>query len=117
MPLNSDIDRQLLKKLVRRKRGQDSLRKAAKDIGVSAPTLQRIEGGQVPTSDVLVGIAEWLGVSLDELRKTKPARQNRSTVDQIEVHLRADPNLDEEAADTIANVVKQIYDGFTKKNQ
>ena len=43
--------------------------------------------------------------------------RNRSTVDQIEVYLRADPNLDEHAAETIANVVKQVYDGFKAKKK
>ena len=114
MPELGEIKVELLKKMVRQKRGRDSLRVAAKNIGVSAPTLQRIESGQLPNSTSLIKIAEWLGVSLDDLRMSK---QKRNTVEQIEVYLRADPNLDDDAAQTIADVVKQVYNGFKKKKK
>ena len=117
MPELGEIKVELLKKMVRQKRGGDSLRVAAKKIGVSAPTLQRIESGQLPNSTSLIKIAEWLGVSLDDLRSKPKSKQKRNTVEQIEVYLRADPNLDDDAAQTIADVVKQVYNGFKKKKK
>jgi transcriptional regulator with XRE-family HTH domain len=117
MPELDDVDMDLVSEMLKSKRGSMSLRKAAESIGVSAPTLQRLEAKQVPTASSLVKIAQWLGVSVDDLRRSDKAERRRSTVEQIEVYLRADPDLDKEAAATIANVVKQVYDGFRKKKK
>lgn len=117
MPELGEVDMDLVSDLLKNKRGAMSLRKAAAEIGVSAPTLQRIEAKQVPTTSSLVRVAEWLGVSVDDLRRSRREERSRSTVEQIEVYLRADPNLDKDAATTIASVVKQVYDGFRKKKK
>lgn len=117
MPELNDVNMELVSEMLKNKRGSLSLRKAADEIGISAPTLQRIEAKQVPTASNLVRIAEWLGVSVDDLRQTAKENRTRNTVEQIEVYLRADPDLDKEAATTIANVVKQVYDGLRKKKK
>ncbi len=112
MPNEGSIDMELVARLVSQKRKGQSLRDAAALIGISAPTLQRIEAGQLPTPQVLLKIADWVGVPLDQLRKgTNPPRD---TVAQIEVFLRADRNLDRKAADSIATIVREVYDGFVK---
>ena len=114
MPNQNEVDMNLVSDLIKSKRGNDSLRTAAEQIGISAPTLQRIEAKQVPNTSNLLKVAEWLGVSFEDLRKMDQKDRRRGTVEQIEVYLRADPDLDREAASTIANVVKQVYDGFKK---
>lgn len=110
------INVDLLGELLRNKRARacQSLRDAAGEIGVSAPTLQRIETGQVPTTSTLLKISQWLGVAVDDLGST-PKQQERDTIEQIEILLRADPNLDQKAAATIANVARQVYDGFKRQ--
>ena len=112
------INLELVSELLQNKRDQKglSLREAAAEIGVSAPTLQRLEAGQVPTSATLMRLAQWLGVSVDGLSTTPKKGRKKDTIEEIEVLLRADPNLDQEAAATIANVARQVYDGFKLQN-
>jgi len=115
MSSDTAIDRSLLSDLVRchRQRRRLSLREAAVEARVSAPTLQRVEAGQMPTALTLLRLADWLGMSVDDLRgKHPPTRQG--TVQQIEVFLRADPKLDKDTATAIANIVREVYDGFAK---
>lgn len=113
----AEIDAELLGQLVTNKRDQRrlSLRDAAAEIGVSAPTLQRLEKGSVPAMPTLLKLVEWLGVSLDQIRATRKHRKQWDTMQQVEILLRADADLDADAAETIANVARQIYDEFKRK--
>jgi transcriptional regulator with XRE-family HTH domain len=63
----------------------------------------------------LLKLCEWLGISVDDLFSTPKEEQKRNTIEQIEVLLRADPNLDPAIAETIANVARQVYDGFKRQ--
>lgn len=113
-----NVDTALLSELVQEKRGRDglSLRDAAAEIGTSAPTLQRIEAGQLPTASILLKLTDWLGITVDDLRGPRN-RAKKGTVEQIEVFLRADPDLDKKAASAIANMVRAVYDGYTKSQK
>ena len=115
MPNLGEVDMNLVRDLIRRKREREglSLRDAADEMGISAPTLQRVEAGQLPTATVLFKLTDWLGVTVDELRKNKD-EQAADTVERIEIYLRADPKLDQKTAAAIANIVREVYDGFTK---
>jgi transcriptional regulator with XRE-family HTH domain len=114
---HGEINVELLAELLENKRDRMglSLRDAAEQIGITAPTLQRLEANQMPTATTLLKLAEWLGLSVDDLRRMPKERQRRDAVEQFEVLLRADPNLDPDAAKTIANVARQVYDGFKRK--
>ena len=117
---HTDVDVELLGDLIRSRRKSEclSLRDAAEQMGVSAPTLQRVEAGQQqPNSASLVRIAAWLQVPVDSvLRKPKGAPKHpAATVAQIEVHLRADPNLPAGAAEAIAEAVQKLYAAFSKQ--
>jgi transcriptional regulator with XRE-family HTH domain len=114
----TDVDVLLLGDLIRSRRENEglSLRDAAEEIGVSAPTLQRVETGQVPNTASLMRITSWLGVSLDDLRPGhKDRRSGPKTLAQIHVHLRADPNLDADAAEAIAEAVQKLYAAYAKQ--
>lgn len=112
-----EINRELLSELLQNKRNQKglSLREAAEEIRISAPTLQRLEAGEVPKTSTLLLVCHWLGVSVEALGRVPKEKRQRDTIEQFEVLLRADPNLDQEAAETIANVARQVYDGFKKR--
>src|ERR1700683_1258463 len=84
---HSDVDTELLGDLIRRRRKSDGLshRDAADQMGVSAPTLQRVEAGQPPNSVNLIRIAEWLQLPVEELLKKGKKQGNQlATVAQIE---------------------------------
>jgi transcriptional regulator with XRE-family HTH domain len=48
--------------LVRERRGARKLREVAKEIGISAATLMRIEAGRVPDVATFGKVCHWLGV-------------------------------------------------------
>lgn len=114
---SGEINIELVSELLKSKRARNglSLRDAADKIGISAPTLQRLEAGQVPTTSTLIKLSIWLGVGIDDLGPKPKGTQKRDTIEQIEILLRADPNLDSKAAATIANVARQVYDGFKRQ--
>jgi transcriptional regulator with XRE-family HTH domain len=116
----ADVNADLLGELVRRRRKAEglSLREAAEQMGVSAPTLQRVEAGQPPNSANLVRITGWLQIGVDDILKKgrKPAK-DLATVAQIQVHLRADPNLSPDAAEAIADAVQKLYAAFSKQGR
>jgi len=93
----------------RRERGM-SLRAAAAEIGVSAATLSRVEGGAyLPERDNLFRLLEWLGVAGPETA-TEPHAPGASTLEAIELHLRADRELAAADADAIAQMVRLAYE-------
>jgi len=108
--------------LVKAKRGKQGLRETAKAIGdVSASTLSRIEQGKMPDLDTFMRLCDWLEVSPNEFFSSDTQQQadaetnmppiapGMSTPEIIEVHLRADKELDPETAGALANMVKAAY--------
>ena len=89
-----------------RKRGKLgwSLRQVEAETGVSAATLSRIERGSVPDLPIVEKLAEWLGVVVhaggDEQAPKNTDEELKRT---IEIHLRANKNLPQELARSIAD--------------
>ena len=94
-----------------------NLRDAATAIGVSAPTLSRIERGtskpDVPTLNALI---DWLGLDAAAVYRTVDNRDpvTRSTAEAVRQLLAADPNLDSRAAKYLAELFEVAYSGITK---
>lgn len=111
---------------VKAKRGKRGLREIAEEIGdVSASTLSRIEQGKMPDLDTFMRLCEWLQVSprdffdsnsvegMDSTTATGAVLSpTLSTPEIIEVHLRADRELDPETATALANMVRVTYDAI-----
>ncbi len=108
--------------LVKAKRGKRGLREVAKEIGnVSASTLSRIEQGKMPDLDTFMRLCDWLEISPDQFFKTSvekdlkheepgpPISPGMKTAEIVEVHLRADKELDPETAEALANMVRAAY--------
>lgn len=107
-----------LGELVRQKRVREclTLRAAAKQCGLSAATLSRLEnksGEGLPDAETLGAIAKWLGVSMDRFL-SKGEEESGNTVEEIHAHLRADKHLSKEAADALAELVRVTYKQFTQ---
>jgi transcriptional regulator with XRE-family HTH domain len=108
--------------MIRAKRDEKGLRETAKEIGdISASTLSRIEQGKMPDLDTFMRLCDWLGVSPDRFFENDAKREDSqeevkipitpgmNTPEIIEVHLRADKELDPDTADALANMVKAAY--------
>lgn len=104
--------------LIKAKRREEDLglRAAADASGVSASTLSRLERGaatSLPDSPTLTKLARWLGLSVDSLLSDKQEAKGRepelTTLEIVEVHLRADRDLSPETARALTEMFKALY--------
>lgn len=100
-----------------------SIREAAEQVGVSAPTISRVERGHLPERENLLRLARWAEVRIDPVLHDD-ARQARnsaihgpdaSTVEAVELHLRADKNLSRDDAEALAEMFRLAYDALSAK--
>ena len=123
--LDALIDPVVLGDRVRAKRRSKKLniREAAQEIGVSAPTLSRVERGHLPERENLLRLARWAGVRIDPVlhRDARRARNvvvhhpGESTVEAVELHLRADKNLSRDDAEALSEMFRLAYDALSAK--
>jgi transcriptional regulator with XRE-family HTH domain len=112
-----------LGELIRAKRYVErlTLAQAAEQTGVSAATLSRWErqGGrqstnqeqssrtpQSPDMRTVAAIAQWLGVTLEQVMSDSPP----PVPDVLEMHLRADPHLDSVSAMRLMKMFRAAYE-------
>jgi transcriptional regulator with XRE-family HTH domain len=116
------VDAAELAARVRAKREAEglSLRAAAKVLGMSAATISRVESGDhLPERDHLLLLADWAGLPLGE--KSRQRRNelvhgaNASTVEAVELHLRADKDLEADDAEILVQLVRTAYDQMSKR--
>lgn len=96
-----------------------SLRDAADAIGVSAATLSRVEsGGRLPGREALLRIAHWLGIRLDLSepprggRRSDPSARALTTVEAVELRVRADRDLAPAQAEALTEIFRIAYEQF-----
>lgn len=107
----TSIDSQKLSGMIKSKRGKQGLRTAAKEIGISAPTLSRIEQGNLPDIETYVKICEWLSVSTDYFTSVTGSENTKSTVT---ASLRADKTLPQETVEALINMINLAYNQVKK---
>lgn len=97
---------QSLAVLVREKRGNRGLREAAKEIGVSAPTLMRVENGRIPDVTTFGRICDWLEVSPgDFISEKQSSSRETKQPDEVSAHLRTDRALQLKTAQALARMI------------
>lgn len=78
--------------------------------GVSASTLTRLSQGKRPDVDSLAALTSWLGMSADRfMGQRASAFGNGSPLTQISSILRDDPDLNEDAAAALDEMIKATY--------
>lgn len=94
-----------------------TLKDVADETGVSVPTLSRIERGAAKglSSDTYVVLSRWVGV--DPAATPEGPSPVNALPDVVELHLRADRNLDKKTADALATLFRTAYDTLSKKGQ
>ncbi len=94
----------------RRRESGLSLREAAAEVGVSAATLSRVEGGgHLPDRDNLFALLRWLGLEV-AAGGEEPHPPDATTMEAIELHLRADRDLSPGDADALAQMLRLAYE-------
>ena len=82
---------------------------------VSASTLTRMAQGKRPDVDSLAALAEWAGLDSAEYMKATSARHPRAEpLAMISTYLRSDPNLSQEAATALDELIKATYERLRK---
>jgi transcriptional regulator with XRE-family HTH domain len=124
-PIEKFIDPIVLGDRVRAKRRskKQSIREAAEEVGVSAPTISRVERGHLPERENLLRLARWAGVRIDPdiHRDARRARNvvvhdpGASTIEAVELHLRADKNLSRDDAEALSEMFRLAYDALSGK--
>jgi transcriptional regulator with XRE-family HTH domain len=122
-----NIDLEYLADLMRRIRKErgNTLQEVANEVGVSIPTLSRIERGEAKgvEAETLLALTQWLKVPaeqlrekhLSETRETTGRATLASTPDIIELHLRADPNLNPKTAKALATMFRIAYEQMAQQ--
>lgn len=83
--------------------------------GVSASTLTRMAQGRRPDVDSLAALVSWSGLNADDFIRDRDGNKSQpETLAMISTHLRADPNLTEEGAIALEELVKATYHRLQK---
>jgi transcriptional regulator with XRE-family HTH domain len=99
-----------------------TIREAAKEIGVSAPTVSRVErGSHLPDRRNLLRLARWASVRIDPVLHTDTRRMRNAlvhdpgatTTEAVELHLRADKNLSRDDAEALAEMFRLAYEALS----
>lgn len=91
-----------LGRLIAKKRGDRGLRAAAKEIGVSASTLSRVENGYLPDLENYQKICAWLGIDPTMMRGTAETGTLQGVA---RAHFRKDGELKQETALALAELI------------
>ena len=114
MALQIDIDK--LSYMIKSKRGEKGLRTIAKEIGVSASTLSRVEQKKLPDIDTFIELCKWLDISPEFVTKKSDIKsKSPSNKDVIVAHLRADRTLSQETQDALVEMINLAYIANKKK--
>ena len=85
-------------------------KKVAEEAGVSPSTLTRMGQGRRPDVDSFAALMAWAGLRGDEYVRHSQPPHAASTLAEIGVLLRHDPNLSDEAASAIEGLVQATYE-------
>jgi transcriptional regulator with XRE-family HTH domain len=105
--MSKKIDTVKLSNMIKAKRGDKGLREVSKAIGLSAPTLSRIEQGKVPDVETFMRLCEWLEVPADTFSKSSETAHSGKKA--LIGHLRADKELEPDTVDLLIRMIDLAY--------
>ena len=109
--MEKELRTDLLAGMIKSKRGDMGLRKAAKEIEISSATLSRIEQEKLPDVETFIKICKWLGVTTDTFIETDDVEiQSSSNKERIIAHLRADRVLPKETMMALTKLIELAYE-------
>src|ERR1700690_3821773 len=102
--------------MLRDRRGGRGIREVAQEIGISAATLTRVEGGRLPDLATFQKMCLWLKVNPSEILDL-PIQQSATPTETLvaAVHLRADQTLPEIAATDLARLILVAQRELTRR--
>jgi transcriptional regulator with XRE-family HTH domain len=104
--------------MLRDRRGGRGIREVAQEIGISAATLTRVEGGRLPDIATFQKMCSWLQVNPAEILDIPTESKPTSTETLVAaVHLRADQTLPEAAASDLAQLILVAHRELARRAQ
>ena len=102
--------------LLERRNGR-GIREVAKEIGISAATLSRVENGRLPNIEAFKKICDWLQVDMGEVFGARGLsnKNTPSNSGSISVHLRTDEVQTPEIANALADMIMKAQDMIMKE--
>jgi transcriptional regulator with XRE-family HTH domain len=103
--------------MVKKRRGASKLRETAKEIGISAPTLLRVESGRLPDLDTFGKICRWLEIDPGDFlgRPTQQAAVAASAETTISAHFKAEKLPEPETLKALARMLLLIVKSETSR--
>lgn len=91
-------------------------RKVGEAAGVAPSTLTRMSQGRRPDVDSLAALVQWSGLRADDylVGAVRQPAAERSGLEALTAHFRADPSLSPEAADILHDLVLNAYETLRK---
>ena len=94
---------------VRTRRGEHSLREAAAQIRTVSPsTLLRLEREEAPAIETFLCVCDWLEVAPRTFLEEDGAEERMSTLERVELVLRADGVLSSEVIEAFITIAKAV---------
>lgn len=84
-------------------------KKVASEAGVSASTLTRMAQGKRPDVDSLAKLCGWAGLDAGTFMTGREVKEDSEPLTMISTYLRSDPNLSEESATALDELIKATY--------
>lgn len=91
-------------------------KQVALETGVSASTLARMSQGRRPDAASLAALSAWAGLNPSDFVHTTQTISRPEAMAQISTLLRADPNLNPQAAETLEAILRTAYEQLRKVN-
>lgn len=102
--------------MVKKRRGAKKLREAGAEIGISAPTLLRVESGRLPDLDTFGKLCQWLQVDPgDFLGRPTQQETPASGETTISAHFKAEKLPEPETLNALARMLLLIVKSETSR--
>lgn len=106
---------QELSLMVKRKRGELGLRKAAEQIGITHTTLSRVESGRVPDLKTFGLICKWLEVEPNQVLGFPTSQTNAHPELQPAAHYRAQKTMSTDTAQHLGILIAKIHQNLLQR--
>lgn len=97
-----------LGQLIVEKRGGQGVRAAAKEIGISAATLSRVENGHLPDLQNFQLICQWLDIDPNKILGFASPGKSRDREIRASVHFRKEKTTSPETAAALAKMILHV---------
>lgn len=108
----ADISMDELARLTVKKRAGKGIRETAKQIGISAATLSRVENGNVTDLDTFRKICNWLEVDPGTILGYTPTQ---SSGPEIRVHFKKEKEMRPERAKALAEMIMRAHEAMVQE--